>query len=409
MSGRIAMPPVAEDRSRRSLPLGWVSRLLDTLEKSLIVTDRSGSPLLINARARHFLEAHGFKENDEPNLFSDLLKLDSAKVFGQVEQGEHEVGVRIGAPENNAVARIQWMPESDWLVVEIEGRTGKYADAGSATQLTVQELLQEREITYRNLLAAYLKLQEVNRQKTVFLASAAHELKTPLAVIKGYYDLLLAGSLGRLTDKQRDILEESKESCERLVRLVSMFLNYSALESGKLVLQLRENDLRDCLDELSKRWSEAFQRKGVRLEANIDPSIPTFRFDYQKVQQVAANLLDNSLKHTPSGGTVTMKAAPHFWERRVASLAPVEERRRFRLPRPNSVEVSVRDYGSGIPAEHHQEIFEDFVRVDRNTSGMGLGLAIAKRLIQAHRGKIWVESDPAGGSRFTFLLPMDQG
>src|SRR3989442_1598949 len=70
-----------------------------------------------------------------------------------------------------------------------------------------------------------------------------------------------------------------------------MFLNYSALESGKLVLQLRENDLRDCLDELSKRWFEAFQRKGVRLEAKIDPSIPTFRFDYQKVQQVAANLI----------------------------------------------------------------------------------------------------------------------
>lgn len=409
MSGRIAMPPVAEDRSRRSLPLGWVSRLLDTLEKSLIVTDRAGCPLLINARARHFLEAHGFKETDEPNLFNDLLKLDSGKIFGQVEQGEHEVGVRLGAAEDSAVARIQWIPESDWLVVEIETRTGKHSDADSATQLTVQELLQEREITYRNLLAAYLKLQEVNRQKTVFLASAAHELKTPLAVIKGYYDLLLAGSLGRLTDKQRDILEESKESCERLVRLVSMFLNYSALESGKLVLQLRENDLRDCLDELSKRWSEAFQRKGVRLEANIDPSIPTFRFDYQKVQQVAANLLDNALKHTPSGGTVTMKAAPHFWERRVASVAPVEERRRFRLPRPNSVEVSVRDSGSGIPAEHHQEIFEDFVRVDRNTSGMGLGLAIAKRLIQAHRGKIWVESDPDGGSRFTFLLPMDQG
>lgn len=409
MSGRIAIPPVAEDRTRTSLPLGWVSRLLDTLEKSLIVTDRSGSPLLINARARHFLVAQGFKETDEPNLFSDLLKLDSAKIFGQVEQGEHEVSVRIGSPENSAAARIQWMPESDWLVVEIENRTGRHADSDSATQLTVQELLQEREITYRNLLAAYLKLQEVNRQKTVFLASAAHELKTPLAVIKGYYDLLLAGSLGRLTDKQRDILEESKESCERLVRLVSMFLNYSALESGKLVLQLRENDLRDCLDELSKRWSEAFLRKGVRLEANIDPSIATFRFDYQKVQQVAANLLDNALKHTPSGGTVTMKAGPHFWERRVASVSPVEERRRFRLPRPNSVEVSVKDSGAGIPAEHHQEIFEDFVRVDRNTSGMGLGLAIAKRLIQAHRGKIWVESDPGGGSRFTFLLPMDQG
>jgi signal transduction histidine kinase len=409
MTGRIAIPPVAEDRSRRSLPLGAVSQLLDTLYRPLIVADRSGGLLLVNARAQQCLEAQGFKERDELNLFRDLLKLESANVFRQVEKGEHEVNVQIGPAEKKTVARIQWMPETDWLVMEIETDSADHAGTDPATQLTVQELLQEREITYRNLLAAYLKLQEVNRQKTVFLASAAHELKTPLAVIKGYYDLLLAGSLGRLTDKQRDILEESKDSCERLVRLVSMFLNYSALESGKLVLQLRENDLRDCLDELSKRWVEAFQRKGVRLEANIDPSIPTFRFDYQKVQQVAANLLDNALKHTPSGGTVVLKAAPHFWDRRVATMAPLEERRRFRLPRPNSVEVSVRDSGAGIPAEHHQEIFEDFVRVDRNTSGMGLGLAIAKRLIQAHRGKIWVESDPNSGSRFAFLLPMDQG
>jgi len=214
--------------------------------------------------------------------------------------------------------------------------------------------------------------------------------------------------LGKLTEKQRDILEESKESCERLVRLVSMFLNYSALESGKLVLQLRENDLRDCLEEIASRWSEAFQRKGVKLESNLDPSIPNFKFDYQKVQQVAFNLLDNALKHTPTGGSVTLQARPHFWERRVAEVAPAEERRRFRLPRPNSVEVKVTDSGPGIAAEYHQEIFEDFMRVDNNTSGMGLGLAIAKRLIQAHRGKIWVESETERGSTFAFLLPMDQ-
>lgn len=409
MAGRTVMPPVAEERNRASFPVGAVNRLLDTLEKPLIVMDRCGNLLLANTRARQCLENCKPKETEDVNLFSDFLNVDPAKIFEDIETGGHEVTVQIGTTEERTIARIQWILEPDWLVVEIENTLGTETETGPSTQLTVQELLQEREITYRNLLAAYLKLQEVNRQKTVFLASAAHELKTPLAVIKGYYDLLLAGSLGRLTDKQRDILEESKDSCERLVRLVSMFLNYSALESGKLVLQLRENDLRDCLDELSKRWSEAFQRKGVRLEASIDPSIATFRFDYQKVQQAAANLLDNALKHTPSGGMVTLRAVPHFWERRVASLAPLQERRRFRLPRPNSVEVSVADSGSGIPAEHHQEIFEDFVRVDRNTSGMGLGLAIAKRLIQAHRGKIWVESDPSTGSRFTFLLPMDQG
>ena len=410
MGGRVALPPMSSEEGKRAVaPLGLVRGLLDTIEKPMIVAERSGAVLLVNTLAKQFLESQGYSATPGLNLFNDVLRVDARRIFGALEKGEQEVNVQIQGGAVKAAARVQWMPEPEWLVVEIENKSAAQPGPDPATQLTVQELLQEREITYRNLLAAYLKLQEVNRQKTVFLASAAHELKTPLAVIKGYYDLLLAGSLGRLTDKQRDILEESKDSCERLVRLVSMFLNYSALESGKLVLQLRENDLRDCLDELSKRWSEAFQRKGVKLDASFDPSIPTFRFDYQKVQQAAANLLDNALKHTPSGGSVTLRAAPHFWERRVAAMAPVEERRRFRLPRPNSVEVSVTDSGPGIAAEHHQEIFEDFVRVDRNTSGMGLGLAIAKRLIQAHRGKVWVESESRSGSKFTFLLPMDQG
>ena len=391
-----------------SVPLEHVRGLLDTLERGVILATRDGHVLTLNERARKSLGVLGIEGLNSLNILQDFLKVDQREIFRRLQDGQNEIalsGIIAGKPFH---ARVRWIPESEWLTIELDGfEEGSGGDGGLA-QPTVQELLQEREITYRNLLAAYLKLQEVNRQKTVFLASAAHELKTPLAVIKGYYDLLLTGSLGRLSEKQRDILEESKESCERLVRLVSMFLNYSALESGKLVLQLRENDLRDCLAEIASRWSEAFQRKGVKLESHLDPSIPTFKFDYQKVQQVGFNLLDNALKHTPAGGTVTLRARPHFWERRAAQAAPVEERRRFRLPRPNSAEVSVTDSGAGIAPEHHQEIFEDFMRVDKNTSGMGLGLAIAKRLIQAHRGKIWVESEAQGGSTFAFLLPMDQ-
>jgi signal transduction histidine kinase len=409
MPGIITTSTIADHRRVLALPFEFVRTLLDAAKTPIWMTERSGRVLLSNKSAQEYLGSEGTGDASQLNLFNDLLRVGPNQIGEKIDAGEHEVEMEVEQGDKKIRARIQWFAEPGCLIIQLDTQPAAATGPDAATQLTVQELLQEREITYRNLLAAYLKLQEVNRQKTVFLASAAHELKTPLAVIKGYYDLMLTGSLGRLTEKQRDILEESKDSCERLVRLVSMFLNYSALESGKLVLQLRENDLRDCLDELAKRWSEAFQRKGVKLEARFDPSIPTFRFDYQKVQQAAANLLDNSLKHTPAGGSVTLKAGPHFWERRVSAVAPVEERRRFRLPRPNCVEVSVSDSGPGIAAEHHQEIFEDFVRVDRNTSGMGLGLAIAKRLIQAHRGKIWVESEPKSGSRFTFLLPMDQG
>jgi signal transduction histidine kinase len=398
----------SNQRKPAAVSLALVNGLLDRLDQALLIVERGGRVVLANLLARRCLESLGYKEYSQLNLFQDLLKKDSKEIFGSMENGEQELELEVTRGENKSRMRIQWMPEPDCLIVQLNFQINVPAVQVPGTQLTVQELLQEREITYRNLLAAYLKLQEVNRQKTLFLASAAHELKTPLAVIKGYYDLLLTGSLGRLTEKQRNILEESKESSERLVRLVSMFLSYSALESGKLLLQLRDNDLRDCLEELAKRWSEAFQRKSVKLETSLDPSISSFRFDYQKIQQTAANLLDNALKHTPSGGVVTLKAAPHFWDRRVAETTPAEERRRFLLQRPNSVEVSVTDSGPGLAAEHHQEIFEDFVRVDRNSSGMGLGLAIAKRLVQAHQGKIWVESESHRGSKFTFLLPTEQ-
>jgi len=400
--------PVIELPTSEAVPASVIASLLDLLEQPVLVFNRFGRILQSNILGRQRLESNGYSLELNLNLFSDLLHIEPKSITDRIESGEQNIDLNFDCCGGSAVARIQWLPEADWLIVRLEDvkkRTIQVQDA--ATQHTVQELLQEREITYRNLLAAYLRLQEVNRQKTVFLASAAHELKTPLAVIKGYYDLLLTGSLGKLTDKQRDILQESKESCERLVRLVSMFLNYSALESGKLVLHLRENDLRDCLSELATRWHEAFVRKHVRLDTILNADIPIFKFDYQKVQQTVANLLDNSLKHTPAGGSVTFRAELHFWERRSAEEVQTLDRRRDRNQHPNCIKVSVSDSGSGIASEHHQEIFEDFVRVDRTSSGMGLGLAIAKRLVQAHRGKIWVESEPRRGCTFTFLLPID--
>jgi len=400
--------PVIELPANEAIPASLIASLLDLLEEPILISDRSGRILQINVRGKQRLASHGFSVESNLNLFSDLLRVHPKDIGDQIENGEHQIGSKFNCCDGAALARIQWLPEADWLVVRIEDvEKRELQGQATATQHTVQQLLQEREITYRNLLAAYLRLQEVNRQKTVFLASAAHELKTPLAVIKGYYDLLLSGSLGKLTDKQRDILQESKESCERLVRLVSMFLNYSALESGKLVLHLRENDLRDCLSELATRWHEAFVRKHVRLDTILNTDIPIFKFDYQKVQQTVANLLDNALKHTPAGGHVTFRAEVHFWERRSTEEVQTHDRRLHRVLHPNCIKVSVSDSGPGIASEHHQEIFEDFVRVDRTSSGMGLGLAIAKRLVQAHRGKIWVESELRRGCTFTFLLPID--
>lgn len=383
-----------------------VRSLLDAMDHPLVVADRSGQLLFTNLHAHELIRLLEPSGRTDLNLFADLLHVDRKEILSQLERGKQEISVPLESPEGRRRARIRWLPEPDWLAIHIEPVPAESSGDEAHMRETVQELMQEREITYRNLLAAYLRLQEANRQKTVFLASAAHELKTPLAVMKGYYDLLLSGSQGELSRRQRDIVQESKESCDRLVRLVSMFLNYSALESGKLVLQLHENDLRDCISDMAGRWQTVYQRAGVHLEIQVQQDLPPFKFDYQKVQQCMVNLLDNALKNTREGGQVTLRAQPYFWERRVTEAAPSTERRHDLAPRPNSVLISVGDTGSGIAPEFHQEIFEEFVRVDPSSPGMGLGLAITKRLIQAHRGKIWVDSEVGCGSTFSFLLPM---
>lgn len=395
-----------ETHATGSTLFGLMSSLLDALDKPLLVADRGGRILFANLHAQNALRWKDESDSAKPNVFRDILRVDARGLFGQLEGGEQEINLQIESVDGPARARIRWLPEPDWLVIFAEPAPVEAPLDHDQMRQTVNDLLQEREITYRNLLAAYLRLQEVNRQKTVFLGSAAHELKTPLAVMKGYYDLMLSGSLGHLSEKQRDILQESKQSCDRLVRLVSTFLNYTALESGKLVLQFQDNDIRDCLNDVVVRWKEAFQRANVHLEIKLNESLPIFKFDYPKIQQCITNLVDNALKHTPSGGRVLLEAETHFWERRVSPMmAPPKERRAGRRPHSNSVLVSVSDTGVGIAAEHHQEIFEDFMRVDPSSSGMGLGLAITKRLIQAHHGKIWVDSEPGRGSSFKFLLP----
>ena len=136
---------------------------------------------------------------------------------------------------------------------------------------------------------------------------------------------------------------------------------------------------------------------------------PEFSFDTPKVERVISNLLENASKFTPSGGTVWLHAEPYMWERRtIAQPAVNQESRRRPLGQPNSVKISVSDTGPGIPPEYHLEIFDDFFRLPstEKSEGMGLGLAIARRLVLGMGGKIWVESEGGSGCRFSFILPM---
>jgi signal transduction histidine kinase len=260
------------------------------------------------------------------------------------------------------------------------------------------------------LLQEYTQLRERFSRTTNALASAAHDLKTPLAIMNGYVELLQSGKLGPLNDRQREVLTDMHSSGQRLQSFIQDFLSYSVLETGEMRMQYESGDMNACLSEVCRLWSSRFQERGLALYFLANDKLITFSFDAAKIQRVISNLLENASKFTPAGGTVWLHAEPYMWERRAAEKPGIaSDRRRQVTTQPNSVKVSVSDTGPGIPAEYHIEVFDDFFRlpqIEKQSDGMGLGLAIARRLVSGMGGKIWVESDPGAGCKFSFILPL---
>jgi signal transduction histidine kinase len=261
-----------------------------------------------------------------------------------------------------------------------------------------------------DLLQEFTQLRERFQRCTNALAAAAHDLKTPLSILSGYIELLQSEKVGGLNDKQRAILRDMRSSGQRLQAFIQDFLTYSVLETGELRMQYEMGDLNACISEVCGLWSNRFQEKGLALYFLANDKIPNFAYDSAKIQRVLSNLLENASKFTPAGGTVWLHAEPYMWERRSAQKPNAGgERRRQNLTQPNAVKVSVADTGPGIAAEFHIEVFDDFFRLpqaEKVADGMGLGLAIARRLVNGFGGKIWVESETGTGCKFSFLIPL---
>jgi signal transduction histidine kinase len=266
----------------------------------------------------------------------------------------------------------------------------------------------DSELGSAQLLQEYTQLRERFLRTTNALASAAHDLKTPLAILNGYMELLASEKLGALNERQREVLRDMNSSGQRLQHFIQDFLSFSVLETGEMKMQYETGDMNACLSEVCRMWSHRFQEKGLALYFLANDKLPQFAFDSAKIQRVISNLLENASKFTVAGGTVWLHAEPYMWERRSTVKGIASERRRQNDPLPNSVKVSVSDTGPGIPAEYHIEVFDDFFRLptESQSDGMGLGLAIARRLVNNMGGKIWVESEPGAGCKFSFIIPL---
>lgn len=238
------------------------------------------------------------------------------------------------------------------------------------------------------LLQDVTRFKKLDQMKSDFMATVSHEFRTPLTSLNMAIDILLQGLLGGVSAQQGELLATAKADCERLTKLVKELLNLSRLESGRYQMKKEPVNMQDLVDDAMKHLRVPFRLKEIAFETAIDSTLPDFPADREQLSWVITNLVSNALRYTPAGGKVTINAG-----------------------RENGlIQVSVADSGRGIPPEALEAIFDKFVQVRQSTEStpgsVGLGLAIAKEVVEAHGGRIWVTSAVGKGSTFMFTIPL---
>jgi len=262
----------------------------------------------------------------------------------------------------------------------------------SALQSANRNLERRVEERTAELQKALERVSELSQLKANFISNISHELRTPLTHIKGYIELLITESLGKITAEQRHALNVSQQSTNRLEGLIEDLIMVSLASRGELSVQQTDVDVRRLANLAVKSHADAALGRGVNLHAVVDENVPLVQADSQKVAWVLGQLIDNGIKFTPSSGSV------------VVSVKREGE---------NLVIVSVTDTGIGIPSNQLDDIFEPFHQLDGSTTrrygGTGLGLSLVRQIIEAHGSMLEVQSTEGRGSTFKFPLLSSTG
>ncbi len=233
------------------------------------------------------------------------------------------------------------------------------------------------------------KAKEAMRIKSDFISVVSHELRTPLTAIKEGISIVADGVTGDVNKDQQEFLDVAKRNVDRLSRLINDVLDFQKLDAQQMTFELLPHSLNDVAQEVAATMKQVAEKEGVSLSVDAGMDLPAIRFDKDRIIQVLTNLVNNAIKYAPGKPVV------------------IETSRQ-----KNTVTVTVVDHGDGIKEEDLDKLFQTFSQLqkgkERKTGSTGLGLAICKKIIEQHSGKIWVESEPGRGSRFAFLLPIEE-
>ena len=244
------------------------------------------------------------------------------------------------------------------------------------------------------------KLKQLDEMKSGFISHVSHELRTPLASVKEAGNLLLDEAGGKINEKQRRFLTIIEQGTRKLTKMIDDLLDLSKMEAGMMEYNFLPADIRPILAHALEEVELLAEKKCLQVRSQVTDSLPLVWMDIYKIQQVVDNLLSNAIKYTPEKESIEVKA--DLFQSPSAAVNNTTEGRYLR--------VSISDTGIGIPREFQTRIFEKFQEIQQKgipgTKGTGLGLSIARHIVQAHGGRIWVDSRPGQGSTFTFILPL---
>lgn len=327
-------------------------------------------------------------------------KLPLAEVFRGIQAASYEPGAAASLWEKDELLKTLSLQDLLYLPLTVERRTIGVMAVGGVVRgsLTAEHrrlagliaeqiaVVIERSRLYERLHSANEKLEQINHLKNEFISMVSHELRTPLTTIKGFVSIVLAGETGPLNDQQKHFLDTSERAIDRLTLLISDLLDISRIEAGQIKMQLRTVSLKEVVSRVVVNFSPQLKAQSLSLRVDIPESLPSVMADPHRLTQVFDNLLSNAIKFTKRG-EISISATD----------------------KGDFVMASVKDMGSGIPREEQDRIFEKFYQVKIGgaypSKGTGLGLAIVRSIIESHRGKVWVESEPGQGAEFKFILP----
>jgi len=250
------------------------------------------------------------------------------------------------------------------------------------------------EARLQDAIAEISDLRARDALKTQFLANISHDLRTPLTAVITHAEILRDGILGDLSPRQLESVRGIISGGRQLLNQVGEILTYARGSANQLALVTSRFAIKEVLEQVSKLNESLLKKKKLTLWVEVEPGLPVLIADREKIAHVVGNLLGNAIEFTPSGGRVWLRASHAVGESSDSQL------------------VEVGDTGVGIAPEHHDLIFREFAQVDATPSrphhGTGLGLTIARKLVELHHGRIWVESNLGSGSRFYFTVPVEQ-